>query len=417
MIEKHELKNGLRIVTEKIPHVKSVAVGIWVKSGVTHESTDQNGISHFIEHMLFKGTKKRSARQLAEDVDQVGGHINAYTSREYTCYYIKVLDEHIRLAIDILTDMFFDSVFDPEEIQKEKSVVLEEISMYEDSPEDLAHDILIESMLSGSALGLPILGTVQTVEAMDAGQIKQYIQEVYRPDNTVISIAGNMDESEIINIIGEHYEDWSTPPEHRKDPDNNAVLIHDHWHRYKDIEQVHLNIGYQGATLGSKEMYDLLLINNILGGSMSSRLFQTIREDKGLAYSIYSYLQNYSHIGLLSIYCSMNPDQLNTTSQLIDEEMDRMRKSGLTQEEFSKAKNQLKGSFILGMESTSGRMATMGKSELMLNRIDTQDTILNKINNISYERVMESIQQFFHPEQKASVIVGKNHGPLYSKNA
>lgn len=412
MIEKHELKNGLRIVTENIPHVKSIAVGIWVKSGVTHELMEQNGISHFIEHMLFKGTKNRTARQLAEDVDKVGGHINAYTSREYTCYYIKVLDEHIMLAIDILKDMFFNSTFDPEEVQKEKSVIIEEISMYEDSPEDLAHDILTESMLSASALGLPILGTIKTVESIDANQIQEYMKNVYRPDNVVISIAGNIDESEILKVLREGFGEWTVlAPKHRE-LDNKGPLIYDHWSRNKDIEQIHLNIGYQGAALGTPEMYDLLLINNILGGSMSSRLFQTIREDKGLAYNIYSSIQNYSDIGILSIYCSMNPSQLNSTSQLIDEEILQIKKSGLTNDEFYKAKNQLKGSFILGMESTSGRMATMGKSELMLNSIYSQEDILAKINEISYDRVMASIDNYFHSDQKASVIVGKNHGPL-----
>ncbi|RQD67180.1 MAG: insulinase family protein [Tindallia sp. MSAO_Bac2] len=412
MVEKHELKNGLRIVTEKIPHVKSVAVGIWVKSGVIHETKEQNGISHFIEHMLFKGTEKRSARQLAEDVDLVGGHINAYTSREYTCYYIKVLDEHIELAIDILTDMFFHSEFDPEEIEKEKSVIMEEISMYDDSPEDLAHDILIESMLSGSALGYPILGTMESVTAMSQHKLKKYMNEVYRPDNTVISLAGNFNEKETIELLKSRFEDWKTVSDHQENCSQIIKLRYDDWYRYKDIEQIHLNLGYQGAPLGTEDMYDLLLVNNILGGSMSSRLFQTIREDKGLAYSIYSYMQNYSKVGMLSIYCSLNPDQLDAAYHLINLEMTKLRNYGLTSDEFIKAKNQLKGSFILGMESTSGRMATMGKSLLMLDRIDTQDTILSKINSISYDRIMETIHNYFHNEKKSSVVVGKNHGPL-----
>ncbi|SFH49303.1 Predicted Zn-dependent peptidase [Tindallia magadiensis] len=408
MIEKYKLDNGLRVVTEKIDHVKSVTIGIWVKSGVVNENHNQNGIAHFVEHMLFKGTHHRSARQIAEEIDRVGGQINAYTSREHTCYYIKILDEHVLLAIDILKDMLFFSEFDESEIEKEKTVIFEEINMYEDSPEDLTHDTLVENMLSKHTLGLPILGTIESVDSLNSQKLKRYMSQIYHPRRMVISIAGNFDNQKILKNIENQFGGWNPILDPIKESDDLKSLTFGDWSRHKEIEQSHICIGFQGASLGSDDMYDLLLINNIFGASMSSRLFQSIREEKGLTYNIYSYLQNYSDVGLINIYFNVNPEQISIVRSYIIEEVDKLRKKGLTYNEFMDAKAQLKGSYILELESTSNRMAILGESELIFNEIETQDTILNKINNINYYKVHETIEQYFHCNEMSSVTVGRN---------
>lgn len=407
MADKRVLSNDLRIVTEYIPTVKSVAVGVWIKTGVITENIGNNGISHFIEHMLFKGTGKRSAKEIAETVDGVGGHINAFTSREYTCYYMKVLDENLDLAIELLADMLFNSSFDPEEIEKEKSVIAEEISMYEDSPEDLSHDLLIESMFKDQPLGYSILGLKEVVESFTQQHLMEYVKNQYRPDNTVIAVAGNFEDNQLHQLVQRYFGDWKKQGLHQNEVRHASSLKFGRISRQKDIEQVHLNIGYQGAVLGSDEMYDLLILNNIIGGSMSSRLFQKIREDRGLVYSIYTSMNNYTNNGVYSIYCSMNPGQLSLVQELIDEEMYQLTSNGLTADEFEKAKRQLKGSYLLGMESTSGRMASMGKSELLLHKMDTPDDILNKINGLRKENAELIMRQFLNSKERTVVQVGR----------
>ncbi len=407
MADKSVFSNDLRIVTENIKTVKSVAVGVWIKTGVVTENIENNGISHFIEHMLFKGTGRRSAKEIAEAVDDVGGHINAFTSREYTCYYMKVLDENLEMAIELLADMLFNSSFDPEEIEKEKSVIAEEINMYDDSPEDLAHDLLIESMFKDHSLGYSILGQQKVVETFTQEDLIRYVKEQYRPDNTVIAVAGNFNENHLYQLVNEYFGNWKNTKPQQEEQLLEPLIKFGRVSRQKDIEQIHLNIGYQGAVLGSAEMYDLLILNNIIGGSMSSRLFQKIREDRGLVYSIYTSMNNYTNNGVYSIYCSMNPGQLSLVQELIDEEINLLITNGLTSDEFEKARRQLKGSYILGMESTSGRMASMGKSELLLHKIDTPDDILNKINKLKKEKAELILRRYLNPKERTIVQVGR----------
>lgn len=407
MAQKFQLENHLRLVTEHIPAVKSVAVGVWIRAGVVTENKQNNGISHFIEHMLFKGTAKRSAGEIADTVDGVGGHINAYTSREYTCYYMKVLDENLELALELLSDMLFNSVHDLEEIEKEKGVISEEINMYEDSPEDLAHDLLIESMLKGQSLGYSILGSKEVVDGFSRETLVQYARDQYRPENAVLAVAGNYDPQELHELVIQYFGNWESKATITTLVEPSAALRYGRLSRQKDIEQIHLNIGYQGAILGSDDMYDLLILNNIIAGSMSSRLFQKIREDRGLVYTIYSSMSNYKTNGIYSIYSSMNPGQLSLVQDLIDEELNQLIVHGLTSEEFEKARRQLKGSYLLGMESTSGRMASMGKSELLLQRIETPDEILKKINSLEKERAELILRRFLNPNKRTIVQVGR----------
>lgn len=406
MYQKIRLSNGVRVVLEKIPHVKSVSLGFWVKTGSINENLDNNGITHFIEHMLFKGTKNRTAKEIAESIDDIGGQLNAFTSKECTCYYAKVLDDHIGIAIDVLTDMIFNSTFNSVEIEKEKSVVLEEISMYEDSPEDNAHDLLSRTIFKEQSLGLPVLGRRDTVGSFDREMLIEYMKNYYTVENMVVSIAGNFNEEEIIKRIEEKFKNFTNKSNQQKSLDEPKFMI-DTGFKYKDIEQLHLCISFQGVPLRSDDYYPLLLMNTVFGGSMSSRLFQNIREDKGLAYSIFSYPSAYQQIGLFTIYAGINPSQLEEVNLLIKEEINKIRKDGLTEGELIKAKEQLKGNYILGLESTSSRMLSIGKSELFLEKIYSQKEVLEKIDNIKMEDIRNVIDKIFVLDQATVAVVGK----------
>ncbi|QXM06096.1 M16 family metallopeptidase [Crassaminicella indica] len=406
MYQKIRLSNGVRVVLEKIPHVKSVSLGFWVKTGSIHENLKNNGITHFIEHMLFKGTKNRTAKQIAEAIDDIGGQLNAFTSKECTCYYAKVLDAHIDIAIDVLTDMLFNSTFSPTEMEKEKSVVLEEINMYEDSPEDNVHDLLLSMVFKEHSLGMPVLGNHRTVNSFNKNMLINYIKDNYTVKNMVVSIAGNFDQEEVIRMLEEKFKDFTNEnnkPEYLED----AKFITDVGFKYKDIEQLHLCIGFEGIPLGSDDYYPLLLMNTIFGGSMSSRLFQNIREDKGLAYSVFSYPSSYQQIGLFTIYAGINPSQLEEVILLIRKEINKVRKNGLSEAELLKAKEHLKGNYILGLESTSSRMLSIGKSELFLERIYSQKQVLQKIDHIKMEDVQNVIDKIFVLDKASVAVVGK----------
>lgn len=406
MYKKYTLDNGLRIVTEHIPQVKSISIGLWIKAGSRNEDESNNGVSHFIEHMLFKGTENRSAKDIAEEIDGIGGQINAFTSKECTCYYAKVLDEHYELVLDVLADMFFKSKLDSLEIDKERSVIIEEISMYEDSPEDLAHDLLSQTIYSGNTLGLPILGTQKTLENIDKKSMKDYMENYYTPDNTVIAIAGNFEEKSLLQAIEKRFANWESQP-HRSKQASEIKLNFEEKVKKKEIEQVHLCLGFQGTSLDSKNLYPLLVFNNILGGSMSSRLFQNIREEKGLAYSIYSYPSIYTDSGFLAIYAGMNPQQYSVVSELISQELSNLREKGLTETEFRKSKEQLKGNYILGLESTSGRMSSMGKSELLLGKIYSPKEVVDRINRIEIKNVLQVIEDSIGTNNICSATVRK----------
>lgn len=406
MYKKYTLDNGLRVVTEHIPFVKSISIGIWIETGTKNETALNNGASHFIEHMLFKGTTKRTAKDIAEAIDSVGGQINAFTSKECTCYYTKVLDSHYRLAIDLLSDMLFHSKFDPVEIDKERSVIMEEISMYEDAPEDLVHDLLTQTIFKDHSLGMPILGTKENLRAMNRDILLEYMKEYYVPDNTVISVAGNFDEKELISAIKEKFGDWNGSS--IKNTSEEVIQYNfEHTFKAKDVEQIHLCMGFKGVPLGRNELYSLMVVNNVLGGSMSSRLFQSIREEHGLAYSVYSYPSVYKNGGLLAIYAGMNPQQFEEVSNLIYKELENISKNGLTKEELFKSKEQLKGNYILGLESTSSRMSSIGKSELLLNRIYSPKEIIQLIDSIKMKDIQDVIEKVIDLKNVAAAIIGK----------
>lgn len=415
MYKRYTLDNGLRVVMEHIPYVKSISIGIWVDAGSKHETPTNNGISHFIEHMLFKGTEKRSAKDIAEVIDGVGGQINAFTSKECTCYYTKVLDTHYNLALDLLSDMLFNSKFDPVEIEKERSVILEEINMYDDSPEDLVHDILSQTLFKNNSLGMPILGTKESLNNIDREMILEYMKGYYVANNAVLSIVGNFDEDRILETINDKFCNWHTNVKLSKfeDPiDYNFELVC----KSKEIEQAHLCIGFKGFELNSENQYPLLVLNNILGGSMSSRLFQRIREDKGLAYSIYSYPSIYKNGGSLVIYAGTNPSQIKQVIEIIHDEIRDIMKNSLSEDEINKSKEQLKGNYILGLESTSSRMTSIGKSELLLNRIYSPKEILEKIDSVTSSDIKNIIENIFNLEESTITVVGKDNTIKTIKN-
>lgn len=392
MFNKIILENGLRIVTENIPYVKSVSIGVWVETGSRFEDQSNNGISHFIEHMLFKGTENRTAKQIAESIDSVGGQLNAFTSKECTCFYAKVLDKHLSLAVDVLADMIFNSKFDEEDIIKEKNVVLEEINMYEDSPEDLVHDLICQTMFDGHPLAYPILGSSSILEKIERDDILDYYRRFYTPNNTVISIAGNFDTDKAIKLITKYFANWDPVVKEEK-KQQPPIFYQRVMGKNKNTEQLHLCLGMQGVPQGTNEMYYLMVLNNILGGSMSSRLFQKIREERGLTYSIYSYPSSYKDTGMFTIYAGLNPDYVTTVLQLITEEMDKIKNGGITSDEVYKSKEQLKGNYILGLESTSSRMSSMGKSELLHGRMYAPKEILQMIDNVQKEDVERIAQE------------------------
>lgn len=405
MFKKKMLDNGLRLVYEKIPYVRSVSVGIWVGTGSRNEDMKNNGISHFIEHMLFKGTNKRTSKEIAECIDAIGGQINAFTGKECTCYYTKTLDTHLEVSLDVLSDMLFNSKFASNDIRVEKKVVIEEIGMYEDTPEELVHDIFSETVWTGNPLGYPILGTKECIGKFNKKMIEQYMENNYTPQNTVISVAGNFDEEYLIEAVKQYFGSWTYDKSFSRSYQN--VEYHkDKVIREKDTEQVHLCMGFQGIVHGDERIYSLLALNNIFGGGMSSRLFQKIREEKGLVYSIYSYPSTYKAAGLFMIYAGMNPEYLQTVIDLTKKEIDLLLKKGITPDELNKSKEQMKGNFILGLESTSSRMNSIGKAELMLGKISTPEEILMKMDQVSMESIREVIDMVFNYDNLSLSAVG-----------
>lgn len=405
MYKKHQMKNGIRIVTEEIPYVNSVSVGIWVKVGSRNETAEKSGVSHFIEHMLFKGTKNRTAKEIANSIDKIGGQMNAFTSKENTCYYAKVLDSHFDIALDVLADMFLASNFAEEEIAKEKGVIMEEINMYEDSPEDLVHDLFTQGAWAGNPLGMPILGTEETLEGLDRKSITEYFSSNYIPENVVISVAGNIKHEVVVEKAERnfgHLTNAARKPSIIERPSFSPVKIT----RCKDTEQVHLCIGFEGMDNDNKLYYPMLTMNNIFGGAMSSRLFQKIREDRGLAYSVFSYPSSYIDSGIFSIYAGMKPSQLQNVTKIIIDEIHELKKNGLTEEELFDSKEQMKGSYTLGLESTSGRMISIGRSELMYNRIYSPSEVLEKIDKVDMESVKQAIEMVTKLDRMGGAIIG-----------
>ncbi|WP_058303982.1 M16 family metallopeptidase [Gorillibacterium timonense] len=402
---KHELSNGLRVVLEPINTLRSVSFGIWVKAGSRNERPDQNGITHFIEHMLFKGTDRHSAKDIADIFDGIGGNVNAFTTKEYTCYYAKVLDEHLPIAVDVLSDMFFHSRFDQEELDKERGVILEEISMYEDTPDDLVHDLIAKAAYGSHPLGYTILGTESNLKSFAPDSLRNYMSERYRVQDTVIAVAGNYPAT-ILELLEDRFGSFRTAgtPAQIEVPQFQASL---EYHR-KKTEQNHICLALPGCGLKDERLYSMVLLNNAIGGGMSSRLFQEIREKRGLAYSVYSYHSAHADSGMFTIYAGTAPKQTDEVLKLTLELLQEVLEQGLTPEELRRGKEQLKGSLILGLESSGSRMNRIGKNELMLGKHEPIDSILARIEAVSMEDVQGLTRELFSHPFAAAMVGGSD---------
>lgn len=406
MFNLYTLDNGLRVVTEYIEHVNSISVGIMVQNGSRNESKDVNGISHFIEHMFFKGTDKRSAKDIVQEIENIGGQINAYTSKETTCYYIKALNTHVDLCLDVISDMILNSKFDEEEIEKEKGVVIEEINMSQDNPEDVLDEIHSEAIFGNDSLAYPILGTPDRIKSFNRKKIKDYIRTHYTPYNSVLSICGKFDEKELRKLIEEYFGKWSKDDIYN--PTYETIeLKHDSKYTEKQIEQVHINLGLNGLPYADDKAYSLVLLNNIFGGGASSILFQKVREELGLCYSIYSYMQPYLGVGTLNIYTGLSSKYCDKAISVINEHLYDFAKKGISKELLEINKEKIKASYILGLESTSSRMFANAKCFLLQNKIKTQEDVIKRINKIDGDDINYVLERCFKPGIISTAFVGQ----------
>ncbi|MEW6725373.1 MAG: pitrilysin family protein [Bacillota bacterium] len=404
MVRKVTLANGVRILTEEIPYVRSAAVGIWVDVGSRDENERLNGASHFIEHMMFKGTGKRTAKDIAEALDAVGGQLNAFTTKEYTCYYARILDEHFGLAVDVLTDMLFNSSFREEDVEREKNVIVEEIKMYEDAPDELVHDVFASTLWMGHVLGRPVIGNAGVVKDMCREDLLAFYRDHYLDGGMVIAAAGNIRHEDVVEQLQGTFGNLPAAARVRRlDTPTPCPTVN---FKAKDTEQVHLVLGTQGLPFGDERIYQIQVLNTVLGGGISSRLFQQIREDRGLVYNIYSYHSSYHDTGVFCIYCALSGHNVNTVLELVMAEIDKLRREPVDRDELKRAKDQIKGNFLLNLESVNTRLTRLGKSELYLGKIVPPDEVVRKVEAVTAEQVQDLARKLLRPDAFCLASVG-----------
>ena len=414
-VRKEILSNGLTIVTEPMPVVRSVSIGIWIRAGSRHERESENGITHFLEHMVFKGTKNRTAEQIARSADSIGGHLDAFTAKECTNFSIKALDEHLPRAFDVLADLVKNPLLRPEDIAKESQVVQEEIKMVEDTPDDLVHEIFTQSYWRGHALGRPILGTRRSVRSFDRRRVLGYFRRHYAPQNMVITAAGNLEHSRIVDLVRSEFENVPAgrPATRESAPVPHPVIRHRH---KKNLEQAHICLGTPAYPYSHDKRYACYIMNSVLGGGMSSRLFQNIREQRGLAYAVFSGLSSFRDAGCLSIYAGTAKDNVRQVVGLIVEELHRMKTEPLSVEEIQRAKDYLKGSMLLGLESTSSRMANLARQEMYFGRQVSLDEIARRIDAVTVEDVQGVANELLNPDRIGLTILGPINGTKITRS-
>jgi predicted Zn-dependent peptidase len=399
------LANGVRVISEAMQHVRSVSVGIWVGAGSRRETPEQNGITHFIEHMLFKGTTTRSAEDIARSVDALGGNLDAFTAKELVCFNTKVLDQHLSIAFDVLADLVLHPMFREEDIDKEKGVILEEIKMEADSPDYLVHEIFTSNFWKDHPLGKPILGTPQHVKRFDHAMIQGYYDSVYEPSNVVVTAAGHLTHQGLVELVKQHFESLAPAKPAPADPvpTTHARIA---LRNKKSLEQVHLCLGVPSYPLPHHERYACYVLNTLLGGGMSSRLFQNIRERQGLAYAVFSELNPYRDTGCLSIYAGTSVESAGKVVESITNEFRQLKQELVSDEELRRAKDHLKGSLMLGLESTASRMSNLARQEMYFGKFFTMDELLESIESVSADDVQRIARTFFDPKQIALTILG-----------
>ncbi len=403
-VEKTILDNGLKVVTEKIESVKSVSVGIWVKTGSRNETDRQAGITHFLEHMLFKGTESRSSYDIAMSMESVGGYLNAFTSSEYTCYYSRCLNTQFERAMDVLSDMVLHPSFPEKEIEKEKKVVIEEMKMYRDSPDDYLFEEFSNKLFEGHPLGRPIIGFEETVSAFERQDLYDYMEQRYQPWNLLVAVAGNVNHQKVVNRVSSYFGNAELKGAEQSNSElppyavTNQTLT-------KDIEQTHLILGRRGLDYDHDDKYRLLLANTVLGGGMSSRLHQNVREKYGYCYSINTFNQSYQDTGVFGVYVGTDRDYVKHVRKLIETELEKLQQEPIPEKELSEAKAQLKGKLMLSLESMSNRMSRLAKSELYFNRFVTLDELVENIDGVEAGQVQTFAQHFFDKDQFSEAIL------------
>lgn len=403
MIKINTLKSGIRLVTEYIPYVQSVAMGVWVKAGSVDEVPEYAGISHYIEHMMFKGTKERTPKQIAGDIDKIGGQINAFTGKEATCYYVKAINSNYHKAADVIIDMLTESLFAQEEMDRERQVICEEIKMTLDTPDDLAHETITSMIFDGASLGNSILGTPETLMNINHKEMADHVEEQYTRDSMVISVCGNFDEEELINYFDDKFMSLRES--------KSARVLKEAEYRpqfkciKKEIEQTHICLATKAVSLTDPDYYALSIMSNIMGGSMSSRLFQNVREQKGLAYSVYSMLGPFSDDGYFNIYAGVSHDKIEEAVKAIIEELEILDNEGVTEEELESSREQIKASYVFGQENVTGRMFKNGKNLLLSDRVFEAEDVIEEFNKVTAEDINRVKSYICDTDRYSGVVV------------
>ena len=407
MYKKTTLPNGLRVLTEAMPAVRSATVGVWADVGSSVESRERRGISHLVEHMLFKGTQRRTARQIAETMDSVGGNLNAFTDKETTCYYAKVIDRHVPLALDVLADMFLHSTFDPLELSKEQKVILEEIKMYDDSPDELIHDIFLQTMWSGSSLGEPTIGFAESVMGVTPEGLRAHMRAHYAPNAVIVAAAGNVEHDRFVELVAEEFGGFQGAcvlPRAERPATTPATNV-----RFKESEQAYVVMGTRGIDIRDDRRYALSLLDTVLGGGMSSRLFQEIREQRGLVYSVYSFQAAYRAAGLFGVYAGTSAENVQACVDVIVEQFARARNAPIERDEFQLAKEHIKGNLTLSLEASSSRMIRLGRNEFALGRHVSAEEIEQRIDAVTPDEVQQLARELLAEENLGLCIIGPVH--------
>jgi predicted Zn-dependent peptidase len=406
-IRKTVLSNGLLVLTESMPHVRSVSMGAWIGSGSRDEAAEVNGISHFVEHMVFKGTTSRSAQQIAREVDTIGGNLDAFTGKEMVCFNIKVLDENVLPALDVLADLVLHPTFAPEELAREQGVILEEIKMDEDNPDYLVNEIFTQNFWKGDALGRPILGTVKTVSSFDQQTVFDYHVSRFTPRSMVFSAAGNLEHDVFVAQVEREFSSLAAIGERTMlKSDAPIATPHITLKRKKSLEQVQFCLGVPAPPVNDPQRYGVYLLNTMLGGGMSSRLFQTIREDQGLAYSIYSEMNPFRDTGSLCVYAGTSVDKTKKVLELTLLELRRLKEETVSDVELKRAKDQLKSNMVIGLESSGSRMANLARQQMYFGRFFGVDEIMQEIEAVTTDDIQGLAQQLFRPESMALTLLG-----------
>jgi len=403
-VAKTALKNGIRILTQKMPHTRSVSMGVWVNVGARDETATESGLSHFIEHMIFKGTHKRTAYQIAKEFDAIGGHTNAFTTMENTCYHAKVMDTHTETMVDILSDIFINSVFDPEEFDKERPVILQEIGMVVDSPDEYIHVLTGHNFWGEHPLGRSILGTPENITRFDAGILKNFFRRLYQPDRIIISAAGNLEHQQIVELITPAFEQipfGKDFPQRLTPPDRSVVDLN-----HRDLEQMHICLSTKGLAITDPRRYAFSLLNTIAGGNMSSRLFQEIRERRGLAYSVYSFISSHVDAGMFGFYLGVDPKQAQEAIQVVLNEIVKFKTKRIQLPELESAKEYTKGSLLLASESSDNHMVRNAQNEMHFGGDIALEEIIDKIEAVTADDILELADELINPDKMTYTLLG-----------